>query len=196
MTGRRSSTPLRLAGKRRDVGPCSWDPPIEPPAWLAELEHPVVLVTTSSEFQDDGRLVQASLEALADEPVAVVATLPADGHHAGFTVPANARLQRFVPHGPLLERPVRVMTHGGMGATQKALVHGVPVCAVPFGRDQLGSPGGRGGGRLNSRASDTSAAGPAARPNPRGGDEGRCCQTNRRGVRGQEREWCQGRAVS
>jgi UDP:flavonoid glycosyltransferase YjiC (YdhE family) len=24
-----------------------------------------------------------------------------------------------------------------MGATQKALAHGVPVCAVPFGRDQL-----------------------------------------------------------
>jgi UDP:flavonoid glycosyltransferase YjiC (YdhE family) len=31
---------------------------------------------------------------------------------------------------------VRV-THGGMGATQKALAHGVPVCAVPFGCDQL-----------------------------------------------------------
>jgi UDP:flavonoid glycosyltransferase YjiC (YdhE family) len=24
-----------------------------------------------------------------------------------------------------------------MGATQKALAHGVPVCVVPFGRDQL-----------------------------------------------------------
>jgi UDP:flavonoid glycosyltransferase YjiC (YdhE family) len=24
-----------------------------------------------------------------------------------------------------------------MGATQKALAHGVPVCAVPFGRDQM-----------------------------------------------------------
>jgi hypothetical protein len=48
-----------------------------------------------------------------------------------------ARLQRFVPHGPLLERAVCAMTHGGMGATQKALVHGVPVCVVPFGRDRL-----------------------------------------------------------
>jgi hypothetical protein len=28
-------------------------------------------------FQDDGRLVQAALEGLAEEPVAVVATLPA-----------------------------------------------------------------------------------------------------------------------
>jgi UDP:flavonoid glycosyltransferase YjiC (YdhE family) len=32
---------------------------------------------------------------------------------------------------------VCAITHGGMGGTQKALAHGVPVCAVPFGRDQL-----------------------------------------------------------
>ena len=29
------------------------------------------------------------------------------------------------------------VTHGGMGATQKALARGVPVCVVPFGRDQF-----------------------------------------------------------
>ena len=43
----------------------------------------------------------------------------------------------FVPHAPMLERAACVVTHGGMGATQKALAAGVPVCAVPFGRDQL-----------------------------------------------------------
>jgi UDP:flavonoid glycosyltransferase YjiC (YdhE family) len=31
---------------------------------------------------------------------------------------------------------VGAVTHGGMGATQKALAPGVPVCVVPFGRDQ------------------------------------------------------------
>jgi UDP:flavonoid glycosyltransferase YjiC (YdhE family) len=34
-------------------------------------------------------------------------------------------------------RAVCAVTHGGMGATQKSLAHCVPVCAVPFGRDQL-----------------------------------------------------------
>ena len=43
----------------------------------------------------------------------------------------------FVPHGPILDRAVCAITHGGMGATQKALARGVPVCAVPFGRDQF-----------------------------------------------------------
>lgn len=118
------------------VGPCAWEPPAAAPPWLDGLERPVVLVTTSSEFQDDGRLVSAALEALADEPVEVVATLPA-GDPAGFDAPANAHVERFVPHGPLLDRAVCAITHGGMGATQKALARGVPVCAVPFGRDQL-----------------------------------------------------------
>jgi len=49
------------------VGLCPWDPPSEPPAWLKEIKNPLVLVTTSSEFQDDGRLVQAALDALAQE---------------------------------------------------------------------------------------------------------------------------------
>jgi MGT family glycosyltransferase len=118
------------------VGPCTWDPPGEPPTWLAEMTQPVVLVTTSSEFQDDGRLIQTAFDALAGEPVAVLATLPA-GDPARFRIPANARLERFVPHSSALDRAVCAITHGGMGATQKALARGIPVCVVPFGRDQL-----------------------------------------------------------
>jgi MGT family glycosyltransferase len=118
------------------VGPCAWDPPTEPPAWLDDIDRPIVLVTTSSEFQDDTRLVKVALEALAEEPVAVLATLPA-GDPARVRTPANARVERFIPHRPVLDRAACAVTHGGMGATQKALAHGVPVCAVPFGRDQL-----------------------------------------------------------
>jgi UDP:flavonoid glycosyltransferase YjiC (YdhE family) len=120
----------------RLIGPCDWDPAAEAPSWLEEVEHPIVLVTTSSEFQDDGQLVRAALEALAGEPLHVVATLPA-ADIAGVDAPANARLLSFVPHGPILARAACAVTHGGMGATQKALARGVPVCVVPFGRDQF-----------------------------------------------------------
>ena len=120
----------------RLVGPCDWDPPAEPPSWLEEVDAPLVLVTTSSELQDDVRLVRCALAALAAEPVHVVATLPASDP-AAFDAPANSRVLSFVPHGPILDRAVCAITHGGMGATQKALARGVPVCAVPFGRDQL-----------------------------------------------------------
>ena len=118
------------------VGPCEWDPPAEPPEWLAAAGRPIVLVTSSSELQDDGPLVQAALDGLAAEDVEVVATLPSQDP-ATFRAPPNARLERFLPHGHVLDRAVCAITHGGMGATQKALARGVPVCAVPFGRDQL-----------------------------------------------------------
>lgn len=118
------------------VGACAWEPPAEAPGWLEQVEEPLVLVTTSSEFQDDAVLVRTAFAALADEPVTVVATMPA-GVAADLAVPANARVEEFVPHGPVLDRAALAITHGGMGATQKALARGVPVCVVPFGRDQL-----------------------------------------------------------
>jgi MGT family glycosyltransferase len=119
----------------RMIGPCAWDPPADTPSWLGGVEPPLVLVSTSSEFQDDGRLVRVALEALADEDLFVVATLPSAEMPAGG-IPDNARVERFVPHGPILERAAAAITHGGAGATQKALAAGVPVCVVPFGRDQ------------------------------------------------------------
>ncbi len=119
----------------RMVGPCCWDPPAEPPAWLAGIEPPIVLVSTSSEFQDDARLVTSALEALANEDVHVVATLPAGVPLIGM--PANAHIEQFLPHASILRKTACAVTHGGAGVTQKALAAGVPVCVVPFGRDQL-----------------------------------------------------------
>jgi len=118
------------------TGPGIWDPPAEPPAWLGEVTRPLVLVTCSTEFQDDGKLVATALEALKHEDVQVVATT-AGTDPAKFDRPANARVERFVPHRPFVERAACVVCHGGMGITQKALAAGVPVCVVPFGRDQL-----------------------------------------------------------
>ncbi len=64
---------------------------------------PVALVTTSSEFQDDGVLVRTALAGLADERLAVVATMPSglEPHD----VPENAHLAEFVPHSQLLPKP-------------------------------------------------------------------------------------------
>jgi MGT family glycosyltransferase len=117
------------------VGPSNWEPATEIPAWVRHLQPPVVLVSTSTEYQADDRLLQVALDALADEPVTVIATSPA-GTSAGIRIPANARVEAFVPHGPILEVATCVVCHGGMGTTQKALAAGVPVCVVPFGRDQ------------------------------------------------------------
>jgi MGT family glycosyltransferase len=120
----------------RFVGPGLWEPRTEQaPEWLDSVERPLVLVTASTEFQDDGKLIQATLDGLAGEDVEVVATTAALDP-SRFAAPSNARVERFVPHGPVVERAACVVCHGGMGITQKALAAGVPVVAVPFGRDQ------------------------------------------------------------
>ena len=76
------------------------------------------------------------MAALNDEPVHVVATLPA-GRPDELASSRNATVLQFIPHGLALDRAVCAVTHGGMGATQKALARGVPVSAVPYGRDQF-----------------------------------------------------------
>ncbi|HEV2815088.1 MAG TPA: nucleotide disphospho-sugar-binding domain-containing protein, partial [Solirubrobacteraceae bacterium] len=120
----------------RLVGPGTWGPPADPPDWLAAETRPIVLVTTSTAYQADARLIATALEAFAGEDVALVATAAANDAEA-FTPPPNARVEPFVPHGPVIARAACVVSHGGQGTTQKALAAGVPVCVVPFCRDQF-----------------------------------------------------------
>jgi MGT family glycosyltransferase len=135
-----TAEPLEPAGMRyppsvRPVGPGLWEPPRAAPAWLDELADPLVLVTASSELQGDDALLAVALEALRDEDVRVVATSAA--HDAGrFGGAPGVRVERWLAHGPLVARAACVVCHGGMGITQRALAAGVPVCVVPFGRDQ------------------------------------------------------------
>ncbi len=119
----------------RQIGPGLWAPGGERPGWLDEIDRPLALVTCSTEFQDDGRLAQAAMDALADSELFTVVTTGAIDP-ATFRAPPNARVESFLPHHLLLDRTAVVVSHGGMGITQKALAAGVPVCVVPFGRDQ------------------------------------------------------------
>lgn len=118
------------------IGACVFEQAAAPvPDWLDTIDAPIVLVSTSSIAQADAKLGLIALQALADEPVHVVATFPA-GVPAGLPQTSNATVRQFVPHGPVLDRAACVVTHGGMGTTVKALNRGVPVCVVPFARDQ------------------------------------------------------------
>jgi MGT family glycosyltransferase len=118
------------------VGACVFEPgPASVPDWVASIDRPIVLVSTSSIKQADTVLACTALRALAGEPVHVVATFPA-GVPQGLSDTPNATVRQFVPHGVILDRACCAITHGGMGTTVKALDRGVPVCVVPFARDQ------------------------------------------------------------
>jgi MGT family glycosyltransferase len=128
-----------LHPKVRFVGAQNWDPPTppaRPPAWLAEPGDPWVLVTCSTDYQRDDALAAAAIEALRDEPVRVVITLADAYGQAELPAAPNVRLERFVSHAAVIERAVAVVCHSGMGIVQKAAGAGVPIVAVPFGRDQ------------------------------------------------------------
>lgn len=118
------------------VGACVFEPgSASVPEWVASIDRPIVLVNTSSIKQADTVLACTAFRALADEPVHVVATFPA-GVPQGLAMPSNATVRQFVPHSVVLDRACCAITHGGMGTTVKALDRGVPVCVVPFARDQ------------------------------------------------------------
>ena len=101
-----------------------------------DRDRPIVLVTASTAYQRDEKLIRAALEAFADEDVALVVTTAAHDP-SGFPAPPNARVEGFLPHGPIIARAVCVVCHGGQGITQKSLAAGVPPCVVPFCRDQF-----------------------------------------------------------
>ena len=121
--------------KVRLVGPGLWEPPAAAPPWLDDIDQPLVLVTCSTLFQNDRRIADVVCQAFAGAPYDVIVTT-GQIDPASFSAPANVHIERYVPHRPVLERAACVVCHAGMGITQKALAHGVPVVAVPFGRDQ------------------------------------------------------------
>lgn len=117
------------------VGPGLWAPPGAVPEWLGAMPRPRMLVSVSTEFQDDGAIVEAALAGL-DHQGLVVTTAAIDP--ARFSS-ATVRVERFLPHAQVVPEVDLVVTHGGMGTTQRALAAGVPLVVVPWGRDQLES---------------------------------------------------------
>jgi len=99
-----------------------------------------VLVTVSSLPQEgEIALARTALRTLAAHPVRVVVTLTA-GHPRDElgAVPANARIELFVPHSAVLKRSGLLVSHAGHGVVAKALYYGVPMVLVPWDRDQPG----------------------------------------------------------
>jgi MGT family glycosyltransferase len=136
-TARPFELDLEFPPSFRFVGPGVWEAPAPEPEWLAELlDAPLILVSVSSEFQHDAALIQTAFDAFRGVNVVVAASTAAHDPDC-FEVPDNARVERWLPHNRLLGKAVCTVCHGGMGIVQKTLAAGVPVCAVPFGRDQF-----------------------------------------------------------
>ena len=117
-------------------------PRLDDPAWAGEWtppagDDPLVLVGMSSTFMDHADVLQRATTALGDLPVrGLVTTGPAIPVDA-IDAPSNVTVVERAPHSQVLRHASAVLTHAGHGTVIKSLAAGVPVVAVPLGRDQL-----------------------------------------------------------
>lgn len=132
--------PPSLPRHHHHVGPLMWEPSSTVPTYLDVPGAPWVLVTVSSEPQPgEMTLARTALRTLGEFPVRVVLTLSTRLLRDELgSVPANARLEPFVPHSAVLTRSGLLVSHAGHGIVAKALYYGVPMVLVPWGRDQPG----------------------------------------------------------
>jgi UDP:flavonoid glycosyltransferase YjiC (YdhE family) len=100
--------------------------------------RPLVLVSYSTEsLQNSPERVQAALDALAGEPVSVLASTSGLFDPARLRAPANATVAGYLPHEQVMPHAAAVVCHAGHGTTMAALRHGVPLVCLPgLGRDQ------------------------------------------------------------
>lgn len=128
----------RLPNHHCYVGPLLDDSPGNYPSWIDEPGDPWALITVSSLKQDDIVIARAALAGLSTLPLRVLVTA---GPHAGQALgplPQNARIEQYVPHGPVLAKARLMVSHAGHGSVMRALWHSVPMVLVPWARDQGG----------------------------------------------------------
>jgi MGT family glycosyltransferase len=127
-----------MLGDRDD----EWMPP---PWWpeLADAKHsrrPVIFATQGTVATDPARLVLPAISALASTDMLIVATTGGiDPEEVLPTVrrPPNLRIEAYIPFTEILPMADVMITNGGIGGVQSALVHGVPLVVAGTTEDKL-----------------------------------------------------------
>ena len=115
------------------------DEAFTPPAWWGDLDHSTVVhVTQGTISNDPAQLLRPTLDALADEPVLVVACTGRsdEGLEALGPLPANARVASYIPYGALLPKTSLVVSNGGFQGVQAVLSHGIPMVTAGESEDK------------------------------------------------------------
>lgn len=111
------------------------------PAWWDEMIYggkPVIHVTQGTVTTETDQLTIPTIKALADMDVLVVVTTggkPVSTLHMN-ELPANVRVESFIPHYNLLPHVSVMITNGGYGGVQTALANGVPLIVAGATEDK------------------------------------------------------------
>ena len=125
------------------VGPMFWELPGNDLVLLKKPGPPWVLITLSTSPQPaDLTIVKTALKALQSMDCRILVTL-APGHNQDDLdrTSTNVHVMGYTPHSRVLPHCRLVVSHAGHGIVMKAMVHGIPMVLVPWGRDQPGVAG-------------------------------------------------------
>jgi MGT family glycosyltransferase len=119
------------------VGPAfePFEPDWESP-WPAENTDPLVLISFSTSYMNQGRLAQRVLDAVAGLSVRALLTVGPALDTTQLRIPDNTYAVAFRPHRTVLPHASLVITHAGWQTVNAALADGVPLVCVPDSRDQ------------------------------------------------------------
>jgi UDP:flavonoid glycosyltransferase YjiC (YdhE family) len=112
------------------TGPMQFEVPY-PDIELPDGDEPLVLVAPSTAQDPELRLLRVALEALADEPVRVVATTNRLGSASLPAAPTNAVVVDWLSYSQVMREASLVICHGGHGTVARALAEGAPVLCCP-----------------------------------------------------------------
>ena len=126
---------VRFVGPVRPLPVQGWTEP----DWWSDLDagKPVIVLNQGTVATDPTELLQPGLAALAGEDVLVVAVTGGRDPRELGPLPANARVERFIPFDRLLPRADALVTNAGFGAVQLALTAGVPIVAAGKTEDKV-----------------------------------------------------------
>jgi MGT family glycosyltransferase len=122
----------------RYVGPLldqpSWSKPWRAP-W-SRSDRPRALIACSTGAQGQSHLVQRTINAMGALEIDAVATAGPNLNIADLSAPENVCLLHSAPHDTVMTQVSLVITQGGHGTVNRALINGLPLLVLPNGRDQ------------------------------------------------------------
>jgi MGT family glycosyltransferase len=129
--------PPQLPENVRYVGP-----QLDDPDWAAKMKwqrqgnEPLILVATSSVYQDQIDFLQRISQALGTLPVNAVLTTGRAVDPEEIQAGPNTEVLWAAPHTRVLREASVVVTNAGHGTVLKSLAAGVPLVCIPMSRDQ------------------------------------------------------------
>ncbi len=114
----------------RVTGPLFFELPAEE-VEIPEGDGPLVVIAPSTSQDPECELLRTALDALADEPVRVLATTNRHRPEVPIEAPANAVLAPWLSYSQAMPIADAVICHGGHGTVARSLAAGAPLLVCP-----------------------------------------------------------------